>query len=168
MPAKGSSLKHGDRTQTLDKSMWKKYVEETGSNISWADFKSIVSTSNELISQRVLHNVQGYKLSESLGYIAVKRYKAKPGKRSVDFKRSKELGTIVYHTNFHSHGYKARITWYTAKVSNCKYINIYKFIPDRAFQRGLGKMMLSGKIYNDNGYEYYKAKKINLNFNRLD
>lgn len=167
MPSLGTTLKNGPRYNVVDVKLWKKYVKASGNNISYATFKNVIVKSNDLIRTKVLDNVSGYKMSESLGYIAVKRYKPSPGTKSIDFNKSKIHGVKIYHTNFHSYGYTGRIVWFTAKLSTCKYINLYKFIPDRDFQRGLAKRILAGKIYNEFGYDHFKARKIRVNLNRL-
>lgn len=109
-----------------------------------------------------INNPQGFKLPESLGYISVTRYKPKPGERVIDWKNSKALGTRVYHTNLNTFGYMARIGWYADVLAHCRNLNIYKFVPERPFSRGLAKAIKSGKIYNEQSYNTFKSRKIKL------
>ena len=164
MPIKGSSLKNGDRYNIIDRKFYDDFVKATkGHNISYKEFSTVINLSNELIRRSVLTNNQGFKLPEALGYLAVTRYKAKLGMRMVDWKKSKEAGTRVYHTNFHSFGYKSRIQWYMDSLAKCKFIKVYKFIPERLFQRSLAQEIYKGKLYNELTPGYFRGRKLRAN-----
>ncbi len=165
MPAKNASLKNGPRFNVINKELHKQFILTTGINIPLKTFVSIINTSNEVIRRICTNNAQGFKLPETLGYIAVTRYQPKPGSRSIDWKKSRELGVRVYHTNFHSFGYKPKITWYADTLASCKNLNIYKFVPDRHFSRGVSAQVFAGKTYNELNYEHFKVKKIRLSKN---
>lgn len=167
MPAKGIGLVHGNRFNVITRQFWKNYVESSGIEITFEQFKAVINKSNEKIKSLIVSNVGGYKMNESLGYIVVKRYKPKPGERSVDYAKSKQAGCLVYHTNFHSYGYKGRIMWLTNKISTCKYIGVYKFVAARDFSRSVSEQLKAGKVYNEYSYDYFKAKQIRVNVNKL-
>lgn len=162
MPARNSGLKNGPRHNIVDKAFYKQFVEATRVKISYEDFVNTINTSNEIIRRIMVNNPQGFKFPESLGYGCVTRYKPKTGTRSIDWQKSKEAGVRVYHTNFHSFGYKPRIMWYADSLARCRNLSIYKFVPDRSLSRGVSSEMKTGKVYNEYNYEHFKAKKIRL------
>lgn len=168
MPAPGAGLKNGPRFNVINKELHSQFVLTTGIQIPYDTFVTIINTSNEVIRRMCTTNIQGFKMPESLGYIAVTRYQPKPGARSIDWKRTRELGTRVYHTNFHSFGYKPKISWYMDTLVSCSNMNIYKFVPDRNFSRGVSAAVTAGKTYNELSYEHFKTKKIRLSKNISD
>ena len=46
MPSKGTSLKVGERYNPLNKDLYRKFVEETGSKISYDTFVKSIRTTN--------------------------------------------------------------------------------------------------------------------------
>lgn len=162
MPAKNSTLKNGPRYVTCTKELYKRFIEETKQQITYKEFTTIINTSNEVIKNICLNNTQGFKMPENLGHMAISRYKPKIGVRSIDWKRSKETGVRVYHTNFHSFGYKARISWYIDSLSKCGNLEVYKFIPERFFSREVATYILAGKVYNELCYDDLRVTKIRL------
>lgn len=162
MPAKNSTLKNGPRHNMIDQKFHKRFCRETGVDVPYKTFVSIIHTSNELIRNSITTNPQGFKFPESMGYACVTRYKPKVGTRSIDWKKSRELGVKVYHTNMHSFGYKPRIGWYTDRLAQCRNLSIYKFVPERTLFRGVSGEMMKGKIYNEYNYDHFKSKKIRL------
>lgn len=162
MPAKNSGLKNGPRHNIVDPKFHRRFCQETGLKISYSDFTDIIHTSNEVIKQMIIDNPQGFRFPENMGLGCVTRYKPKAGKRSIDWKRSQELGTRVYHTNMHSFGYKPRIGWYAERLSRCRNLNIYKFVPERSLFRGVSHEVMKGKTYNEYNYEHFKVTKIRL------
>lgn len=167
MPVKGSSLKQGPRYNTLNRTLWKRFVDTTGTQISYALFSQIINDSLDFMRERLVHNISGFKMPEYMGYAAVTQYRPSKPKRLIDWAKTREHNVKVYHTNFHSLGYMPRINWLTAELSACKFLNVYKFIPDRKFVRGVSAQMLDGKSYNTYDYEHFKSKKIKLNINKL-
>jgi hypothetical protein len=165
MPAKGSTLKTGKRLAIVTPKFFKLFQEtHLQVSISYKQFTDIINLSNELTSLKVIENTSGFKLPENLGYIAVTRYKSK--RRAIDFKKTKELGQTVYHTNFHSYGYTNRIQWFSSQITKCKFHQIYKFVPERKVSRELAKKSLAGKVYNEFNYSHFKQKKIRVNLNK--
>lgn len=162
MPAPGSTLRNGPRHNIVDRAFHKRFVELSGIDIPYTDFVNIINTSNLVIRRIAANNTEGFKLPETLGYIATTRYTPKAGKRSIDWQRSKQAGVRVYHANFHSFGYKPKITWYTDTLAKCRNMNIYKFVPDRMFSRTVSALVKAGKTYNEFNYEHFKVKKLRL------
>lgn len=168
MPVKGTTLKNGPRHNFLNRDLWKRFTDATGRSIPYDQFIKIVTLSSELIGERIGNNISGFKFPESMGYSVVTRYKPKRTQRNIDWKKTKELGTKVYHTNFHSFGYMPRIVWLTNRLSTCKFIDIYKFTAGRKLSRLVSTNMKSGKIYNEYSYDHFRARKIKINIDRLD
>lgn len=162
MPAKGSSLRHGNRHNVMGIKLHKRFMEATGISVSYSDFTSVIQESNILIRDIILNNPQGFKVPDMLGNLAVTKYKSKASTRIIDWGKTNKTGVRVYHNNFHTFGYKMRIQWYADTLAKCRNINIYKFIPDRLFARELAKSIFSGKSYNEFSYEYFKTKKIRI------
>lgn len=166
MPAKGTKLKTGERLRVVNPSLFQKFKTlYPNIDISYTQFVKIINQGNEVSAAKVLDNTAGYKIPEHMGYLAVTRYKSK--KRNVDFKRTKELGQTVYHTNFHSYGYTGRIQWFSSQIVRCKFHQIYKFIPERKVSRELAKKIKAGKVYNEFDYSHFKQKKIRINLNKI-
>lgn len=164
MPTKGTTLKTGSRLAIVNPKFYRQFIKETKIDIDYKKFSEIIQLCNEVSALKVLENTSGYKIPENMGYLAVNRYKSK--KRSIDYKKTKEFGTIIYHTNFHSYGYKSRVQWFSSQIVHCKFHQIYKFIPERKMSRELGKRMKSGKVYNEFNYSHFKLKKIRLNLEK--
>jgi hypothetical protein len=87
--------------------------------------------------------------------------------KQIDWKKTKEHNTIVYHTNFHSFGYKARVLWLTDKLSSCKNINVYKLTAERKMVRKLSKNLFDGKVYTEYKYDDFKTRKIRINLDKF-
>lgn len=162
MPAPGAGLKNGPRHKVLSRELWMKFKETHNSDISYQEFRNIICTTLEDLSEIITENPEGLKLPEGLGYIVVSRYKPAEGRRSIDFKKTKEFGTVVYHTNYHSFGYKPKLLWLTVGLSRCKYVSTYKIVPDRKLWKKVSANMLDGKIYNEHRYDHFRAKHIKL------
>jgi len=162
MPAKSTGLKNGPRHNIVTPAFHKRFCDETGLDVSYNDFTNVINTSNDVIRRILITNPQGFKFPETLGYGCVTRYKPKIGKRSIDWQKTKEVGQLVYHTNFHSFGYKPRIMWYADTLARCKNLSIYKFVPSRVFSRSVANEMKEGKTYNEYNYEHFKSNTIRL------
>jgi hypothetical protein len=70
------------------------------------------------------------------------------------------------HTNFHSDGYESRIVWITDPESSCKFLPIYKMVPDRNLSRGTAPLIKDGKIYNELNHEHFRMGKIRINISK--
>lgn len=162
---KNQSLRNGERYNFLNISFWRKFKKETGIDIEYRDFISIIDFSNRKIKEKVVNNISGFKLPEQLGYLAISKYKSK--ERKIDYNKSKQLNTKVYFTNFHSKGFDARIMWYINQIASCRNIHEYKFVPDREFTHMKSAQLKAGKNYNSYNYDDFKMKKIRINLDRL-
>lgn len=95
---------------------------------------------NELVAESlIMGEMHKLILPERLGEIEiVKRRTPKGANRAVDYKKTKELGHVVYHNNRHSNKYFAKFKYdrYKAVFTNK---SIYFFKPVRAVTRNLSK-----------------------------
>lgn len=165
MPTKGTSLKTGDRLRLVTPKFYRHFKKKYPDiDISYVEFSDIINTCNEISALKVLDNTSGFKMPANMGYLAVTRYKS--SKRPIDFKRTKEVGKTIYHTNFHSYGYMNRILWFSSQITKCKFHQIYKFLPERKVSRELAKRSLTGKVYNEFDYSHFKTKKLRLNLDK--
>lgn len=162
---KGKSLKNGDRVNILNIKLYRKFKRETGIDIEYRDFSTIISMSNKLIGQRIINNVVGFKLPAGLGRMFISEYKDK--RKKIDWKRTKELGKYVYHNNFASGGRSARLVWIVRGVSNCKHVGEYKFYPDRNFTTLKSKALKSGKRYTSYNFETFYSPVIKKKLDKL-
>lgn len=162
---KNQSLSNGPRYNCLTREFWRRFVRETGVEISKKDFMNIIETSNRKIKEKVVNNVLGFKLPENLGYLAITSYK--PKKKKIDFNKTKKYGVTVYHTNFHSKGMDAKISWYTDQIAICKNIRGYKFTPDRDFTKMKSIKLKEGKVYPTYHYDDFRMKRIKINLDKL-
>lgn len=93
-------------------------------------FKEVIKTFNHLLIKNVIATGHAYTLPMKVGKLTV--LKIIPKTKAVDFKKTKELGQTVYHTNRHSHGYKAFYKWIKSQPhSFVQNRGLYKFIPSK-------------------------------------
>lgn len=166
MPNKDSTLTIGPRLNIISKDLYNKFIQETGSDITYTRFRTILVKSMSVMRSKMINNVMGLKLPYELGFAVVSRFKPDKLRRGIDWKRSKEYGTRVYFVDT-AYGYKPRYNWLTSKMSKCKFITLYKFIPDREIIRGVGRVMAKGKEYNEFGHDYFRMRSISVNLTKL-
>lgn len=165
MPTKGTKLRTGDRLVVVTPKFYRKFLKENEDiEITYAQFSKVIQECNDLLGVKVIDNTLGVRLPENMGYLAVTRYKSK--RRNVDYKKTKELGQTIYHTNFHSYGYNNRIQWFSNQITICKFHQIYKFIPERKVSRDLAKRSFAGKVYNEYSYQHFKNKKLRVKLDK--
>lgn len=106
-------------------------------DISYQDYIAILKESNECIKQHILTNELGFKLPQSLGYVAVDKFK--PSKRhvAVDWINTRRLGKLVPLTNMHSFGYVYKIKLY--KNERIRPLLAYKMDAHRMIKRELAQ-----------------------------
>lgn len=162
MPAKGTTLKCGERTSIIGKDLYKFYTESTSDPVDYKTFITVVLETNTQIKEWVLSEPSGFMLPNSLGFLAINRFK--PHQRSIDAYRSKLLNKRIPHLNLHSYGYIFFINWFSHGL-NTRKIKVYKFTAERKFKRSLAKRIFEGKtIYN----HYDKTHFKNLFLSRFD
>jgi hypothetical protein len=148
MPSKGSKFKYGHRNYIFNLAFWKKLKEEKKLQLSYKQTKQVLEKSQQIISDVITEEQDGFKLPFGLGYIVVTKFIAKnPAK---DWKKSKELGTNVYFTNLNTLGYSVRVVWYGfLHQSNRNYFfrEIYMFKTSEYLSKRISKAFSEGKKY---------------------
>lgn len=85
-----------------------------------------------------------------MGELSIKKRKNDEESRSIDFKKSKELGSLIYFSNNHSNGYYGKFKWEKGRIY-LRHKTLYKFIPCRWATRLLSKQILE----NNTIVKYY-------------
>lgn len=130
------------------KDVYKQYLKDNPKDSDfYVDYKTFISNI-DLCFEKVLHNIL-YEADEitfphRLGSISIIKTKMRMDKLTIDFAKSKELNTTIYHLNDHSNGYRMRYRWrkHKAIFTNRKY---FSFIPSRQNKRLLSKLIQEGK-----------------------
>jgi hypothetical protein len=137
-------------------------------NITSKEYSKILDMFNKNISKIIMENSYEFILPRRLGIIRIKKYKQKINLDEngniinrafkVDFKSTLDLWsndeeaklnkTKVYHLNNHTEGY--RCFWYFSNY-RCNLTNksLYKFIPTRANNRNLAKLLKNPNFKGD-------------------
>jgi len=149
MPAKGTTIRYKGRHIFINKGLWEKYVKETGSQITFKDFKKIISASFEETKKWILREPVGYRMPFRIGNIAINKLKTYG-----DFKSYTNIKTArnepIQHFNLHTGGYCFRIQWFHNTRSSKERVSFWKFDAERKFKRALAQVLKSGKspLYN--------------------
>lgn len=166
MPAKNSSLQNGDRYNPICRATWEKFQVDSGLAIDYSAWVKIIHAGNERYAYQIQNNATGVKFPEYMGHAGTTRYKPKAGTRRIDWKNTNRLGKHVYYTNFHSEGYESRIVWLVDEETTCRYLGVYKMVPDRKLSRGTAPLIRGGKIYNELNHEHFRMGKIRVNISK--
>lgn len=146
------------RTQYKDKTFtivdfYKKYLQRNpkGSKnyLTQNQFRDIMELHFQLSLNVLITTGEPMNLLR-LGELIIKKRRPEPEERFIDFKKTKELGTIVYHNNTHSNGYYARFKWDKGRIY-LKNKAIYKFKTCRWADRLLKKEI----VENNTIVKYY-------------
>ena len=150
MAAKGSKFKIGNRTSTMNKELYHRYVEDTKSTIDFDTFKKIINTCNDEVINCILDDISGFKLPYNLGYIVVTKFKGRYTKP--DYKNTLIYNKTIPLLNLHSFGFIYRIAWFKSTNAKGMYSNSrlfpYKLNFNRIFKRALAKKIKAGKSYD--------------------
>lgn len=93
---------------------YKVYNEEYPGTIDYPTYKAIMIDLFQDMAHGLLYESKTYTLPYALGIVKIGKRRPKYySKKSlcVDYKTSKEIGKVVYHTNEHSDGFKYRLHW---------------------------------------------------------
>ncbi len=113
------------------------------------DYTKIIRQSNDLIAEGILNNPYGFKLPNSLGYIAVDKFKPRKGSRikPIDWITTNKTGKLTYLTNLHSFGFIYMIRLY--RNPNKKNLDCYVFKAQKLLNRALAKKIKAGRDYDE-------------------
>lgn len=93
---------------------YKAYDKEYPGTIDYPTYRAILLDLFKSMAEGLLYKSEEYKLPYGLGtiYIGKKRPQTYTKKSlAIDYKTTRELGKIIYHTNEHSDGFKFRLHW---------------------------------------------------------
>lgn len=162
MPSKGFTY---SRNNVLSKTLYDKFIEDSGIDISYATFREIILESNQTIFDIICNDAEGFKIPENMGYWVVTKYKSK--KKATDWINSKKYKRAVYLTNLHSFGYIHHIKWCKFAIARFKFANIYKFEAARFLKRKVAKNVKEGKAYfNWQNSDFWSTSKLDRMYNR--
>lgn len=144
--------------RTASKANYNRFKREHPSiDITFDQYKKVLKECNRMIYMHALETGEKVKLPYGFGQIAVHKYKAKSHtideqgnkhiKLPVDFKRTKEEGTVVYNMNFHTHGYRFKWKLFVNSVRLYQ-SQIWVFRPCRTMSRELAKFIFSDPYYS--------------------
>lgn len=118
-------------------------------NISFEIFKKILYRFNQLIVDHIFHTGEVLKLPYGIGPIVVNKSKVKKTKTfngvtrntlPIDWKLTKQEGTIVRTLNMHTDGYKFNVAWFP-KNSRIKCAIVWSFKIERSHARKLAYLL---------------------------
>lgn len=136
MPAKNSISKFHGRFTFIGKPLWKKYKKENKSNISYADFKLIISASIGEINKWVMKEPIGFQLP-GIGHMAVNKFKT-----FGTFKCYRNGQAVINH-NLHTGGTTYRIQYFKNSRNYKTRLPYWFFKACRTSNRTLAKVLNS-------------------------
>ena len=152
MPAKNFQK---DRFNIIDIKYHKQFVKETGIDIDYKTFKSVIVDSNASIANAIIKGNDGVRLPKGLGVIAVCKYKTK--EKAIDWKNSNEVGKRMYHNNLDTFQNMFKIKWFRIDITTLYTNKIFKFDPCRSLQRGVSKF-----AKETNGNKYFEWQSVDF------
>ena len=129
-------------TKTL-KDAYTIYEEAYGDTASpYKVYAAVVRSFNQRVMELILFEAFEFEMPYKLGSLRIKKTKTyfKPKNMKPDWKKSKELGTKVYHMNEHTNYFNFRFHW---KKKNAQFINktMYSFTAARKNKRQLAAIL---------------------------
>jgi hypothetical protein len=114
-------------------------------NVDRKRFYDLCSEFYKKVVDGIMYEGRDFKTLYSVGDIYIKKYRpeledVKKRTSFIDWANTAKLGKIVYHLNEHSNGFKFTIKW-KKKKNVIRYVEIYKFVPTRAFKRNLASVI---------------------------
>lgn len=149
-----------------DYKMYKQYCKEQEIEpVDYRTYKRILTTSNDIISQKILQG-ERIKLPFTLSDVFINKYKQevknKDGKVNlpIDWKRTKEFGKKIYHLNKHTDGFIFK--WFWAKgEAKFKFKDLWAFKAVRKNTRAINNMVKNGEDLKFKEYQNPKLHNVN-------
>lgn len=148
MPAKGSTLRYGNRDFIFDKTVWKE-LRAKGLTLSLAECNKVIRAANNNIADVITEENDGFKLPLGLGYLCAIRFI--PKKPAIDWDATKKNGgKHVYHTNLATFGYSVAVKWFrVGRIANVAINEIFKFRAATTLAGKVSKRFKGGKTYSE-------------------
>lgn len=125
----------------LDMKLYERFIDKFPEyNISFKEFKDIITTYNKNLYEGIMEYRDGVELPESLGYVFIGSCPPLTKRINVDFVKSGQYGIITQHRNWDSNSKVMKI-FYTNRPVKYKIQNkqIWRFAPVREFKRAASK-----------------------------
>lgn len=147
MPAKGTIGHFHGRYSLISRDLWKKYIAETGDDISYELFMGIIAEEIKEVRQWAMREPIGFQIP-NMGNIAVNKFKP------ADYTPYYYNGgsTKIKNHNVHTNGYVFRIQWFRCASTHKSGLPYWYFKAARAFNRELGKILNTGSYPSFNCY----------------
>ena len=116
--------------------------------IDYTTYRKIITDYFLFIRDEVLEKSREFKMPCRLGKVFIFKRKPKSWSKEslcVDFKTTKEIGKVVYHTNEHSDGYKYRFYWKKSDVP-LPFKSRYQLIATRHNKRRLAQIVKNREV----------------------
>lgn len=167
MPAKGSTLKHGNRDYIFGPKFFKKLKEKNPVlSLTYSQASEVIRHANKVIAQVIENEDDGFKLPHGLGYICAVKYI--PTNPMIDWPNTHKHfprtmpgneGKFVYHTNFHTFGYSPKISWFrVGRITNSALNETWKFKATTHLSKAVSKAFAGGKQYQELTYADFIEK----------
>lgn len=134
---------------------------KSGLDISYEEYKKIISESNLEISNIILENELGFKLPLNIGYIAVTKFKQKDNYIVTDWANTRKFNKVIPQLNFHSMGHMYKIKLF--KNNKLVPFRVYFMQAHRSLKRRLAAIIKKGKSNYLNLDNSYFTSKFNIN-----
>lgn len=162
----------------LNKELYKNFLKANPQyNITYVEFKNIITTFNKNITQAAVDNRNGIELLHNIGYIFLASCE-RPKKQNIDMKKSNEYGVITNHKNWDSDNKLLKIFFvHKDSYKGLTYKNLWGFKAVRNFKRNASKSFVENytnyisldlytkpsSLFNGVTNKKYVAKEINSN-----
>lgn len=135
----------------------RKYVKESGNDISYKDFTAILAETMKEIQKWVLAEPIGFQLAPQFGNIAVNKFKPNPKFKAYI---NTSIGPIQNH-NLHTGGNAFRIQWFHARNDHDSRQPYWFFKANRIFNRTLASILKGNNkpIFNSYMQSQFITKK---------
>lgn len=156
--------------RTGSKNLYNEFCKRhPSSKLTYKDYRTILIHYNSLIANHILETGQKVKLPWGLGELCINKYKrsvykiTQAGEKvynyKIDFKKTKEYGKTIYHTNLHTQGYNYHWFW-TPTSSRIKYAQIWSLTMIRDHSRGLVRRLKEpGSKYKNLYREFVRRRR---------
>jgi len=148
MPAKGSTLRYGNRDFIFNERIWKE-LKEKGLTLSFAQCNKIIRDCNSVIASVITEEADGFKLPLGLGYICATRFT--PKKPAIDWQATKKNnGKHVYFNNLGTFGFSVAVKWFrVGRITQNSINEIFKFRACKKLATQISKKFKGGKPYSE-------------------
>ena len=116
--------------------------------IDYTTYRKIITDYFMFIRDEILEKSREFKMPCRLGKVFIFKRKPKSWSKEslcVDFKTTKEIGKVVYHTNEHSDGYKYRFYWKKSDAP-LPFKSRYQLIATRHNKRRLAQIVKNREV----------------------